>query len=381
MAEYRSSWITPELNALRDVVRRFVQNELVPHQDEWRKQGFIDRDVWRQAGELGLLCTDIPEEYGGGGGGFGCEVVIAEELARAGISSFGNAVHSILAHYVLNYGTPEQRRRWLPAMARGEMVGAIAMSEPGAGSDLQAIRTTAMRDGDDYVVNGAKTFISNGYHAGLVGVVAKTDPTSRAHGISIVMAETRGLTGYRVGRILEKIGQKGQDTCELSFEDCRIPVADLLGGQEGQGFIQLMTDLPYERTMIAVSAVASIERALELTVEYVKERQVFGKPLFELQNTRFKLAETKTIAHVARVFLDSCVERLMRGELDTETASMAKWWTTDMQCQVVDECVQLFGGYGYMLEYPIAHMYADARVQRIYAGANEIMKEIIARSL
>ncbi len=381
MSEYRSPWMTPELAALRDVVRRFTETELVPHQEQWRKQGFIDREVWHRTGKLGLLCTDIPEEYGGGGGSFACEAVIAEELARAGISSFGNSVHSILAHYVLNYGTAEQRRRWLPTMASGEMVGAIAMSEPGAGSDLQAIRTTAVRKGDDYLVNGAKTFISNGYHADLVGVVVKTDPTSRARGISIVMAETCDLPGYQVGRILEKIGQKGQDTCELSFEDCRVPASNLLGGEEGRGFVQLMSDLPYERTLIAVSAVASIERAVSLTVEYTKGREVFGKPLFALQNTRFKLAEAKTIAHVARVFLDSCVERLMRGELDTETASMAKWWTTDMQCHVVDECLQLFGGYGYVLEYPIAQMYVDARVQRIYAGANEIMKEIVARSL
>jgi acyl-CoA dehydrogenase len=243
------------------------------------------------------------------------------------------------------------------------------------------VKTRAERQGDHYVLNGAKTFISNGYNADLVCVVAKTDPAQGARGISLVMVETRDLPGYRVGRILEKIGQKGQDTTELFFDDCRVPVGNLLGPVEGKGFAQLMQELPYERTLIAVQAVSAIERALGVTVDYTKQRKVFGKPLLDLQNTRFKLAEAKTMAHVARVFLDSCIERLLRGELDTVTASMAKWWTTDLQCQVIDECLQLHGGYGYMMEYPIAQMYADARVQRIYGGANEIMKEIIARSL
>jgi acyl-CoA dehydrogenase len=373
--------MTSELATFRDVVRRFVQQELVPHEEGWRKQQHVDRAAWRKAGSLGLLLTDVPEEYGGGGGTFAHEAIVAEELGYAGISSFGNSVHSIVAHYVLNHASEEQKRRWLPRMASGDCITAIAMSEPGAGSDLQAVKTRAERQGDHYVVNGAKTFISNGYNADLVCVVAKTDPAARARGISLLMVETADLPGYRVGRILEKIGQKGQDTTELFFDDCRVPVGSLLGAGEGQGFVQLMQELPYERTLISVQAVAAIERALGLTVDYTKQRQVFGKPLLDLQNTRFKLAEAKTQAHVARVFLDSCIERLLRGELDTVTASMAKWWTTDLQCQVIDECLQLHGGYGYMLEYPIAQMYADARVQRIYGGANEIMKEIIARSL
>ena len=381
MQPYQSPWMTSELSTFRDAVRRFVASELAPNEEAWRKQQHVDPAAWRKAGALGLLCTDVPEAYGGGGGSFAHEAIIAEELGHAGVSSFGNAVHSIVAHYVLNHATEAQKRRWLPAMASGEHITAIAMSEPGAGSDLQAVQTRAERVGDHYVLNGAKTFISNGYNADLVCVVAKTDPAARARGISLVMVETRDLPGYRIGRILEKIGQKGQDTTELFFDDCRVPAANLLGTAEGQGFVQLMQELPYERTLISVQAVAAIERALGVTVDYTKQRRVFGKPLLELQNTRFKLAEAKTLAHVARVFLDSCIERLLRGELDTVTASMAKWWTTDLQCRVIDECLQLHGGYGYMLEYPIAQLYADARVQRIYGGANEVMKEIIARSL
>lgn len=379
--QYRSPWCTPEVEAFRSAVRRFVTSELVPHEDRWKRQQHVDPAVWRRAGELGLLLTDVNERWGGGGGTFAHEAVIAEELVRAGVSSFGNAVHSIVAHYLVNHGTERQRERWLPGMARGELIAAIAMSEPGAGSDLQGIATRAERDGDQYVLNGSKTFISNGYNANLVCVVAKTDPGQRARGISLFMVETAGLAGYRVGRILEKLGQKGQDTCELFFEDCRVPASALLGEQEGLGFVQLMQELPYERLLIAVQAIAAIERAVVLTIDHTKQRKVFGKALFELQNTRFTLAEAHTLAHVGRVFVDSCIERLVRGELDTVTASMAKWWTTDLQCRIIDDCVQLHGGYGYMLEYPITQMYADARVQRIYGGANEIMKEIIARAL
>jgi len=378
---YRSPWITPELETFRDMVRRFAASELVPHEEHWRKQQHVDKSAWLRAGALGMLLTDVDEQWGGGGGTFAHEAIIADELIRAGIASFGNVVHSIVAHYVENHATDAQKRRWLPRMASGELIAAIAMSEPGAGSDLQGVQTRAVRDGDHYVLNGSKTFISNGYNGNLICVVAKTDPSARARGISLIMVETDDLPGYRVGRILEKLGQKGQDTCELFFEDCRVPASALLGTEEGLGFVQLMQELPYERTMIAVQAVAAIERAVAVTVDYTKQRKAFGKSLFELQNTRFKLAEAETVAHVARVFLDSCIERLMRGELDTVAASMAKWWATDMQCKVIDECLQLHGGYGYMLEYPIAQMWADARVQPIYGGANEIMKEIIARSL
>jgi acyl-CoA dehydrogenase len=370
-----------ELELFRDAARRFVENEIVPHDERWRAQHHVDREIWNKAGEVGLLCTDIPAEYGGVGGDARHEAVVVEEMGRRGITSFGHMVHSILAHYVLNYGSEEQKRDWLPRMASGELVGAIAMTEPGAGSDLQAVKTRAVREGDHYVLNGAKTFISNGLHAGLVGVVAKTDPAKGAKGISIVMVETKDLPGYRVGRVLEKIGQHGWDTAELYFDDCRVPAHCLLGPAEGQGFVQLMRDLPYERALLALGGVAAMEYALELTTAYTRERKAFGQALLEMQNTRFTLAEVKTQVHVARVFIDDCIDRLRDGTLDTVTASMAKYWITDAQCRVMDECLQLFGGYGYMREYPISRLYADSRVQRIYGGANEVMKEIVARSL
>jgi acyl-CoA dehydrogenase len=297
------------------------------------------------------------------------------------VASFGKHVHNICAHYVLAYGTEAQKQRWLPRLASGELVGAIAMSEPAAGSDLQGIRTRALRRGDAYILDGSKTFISNGQVANLICVVARTDPAAGAKGISLLMVETDGLAGFRRGRTLDKIGLPGQDTSELFFDDCGVPAASLLGSAEGAGFAQLMEQLPYERVLVALTGVATIERAVRLTTEYARERRAFGKTLIEMQNTRFKLAEAATIAHVGRVFIDSCIQRYMAGTLDTATASMAKWWLTDMQCQVIDECLQLFGGYGYMRDYPIAQMYADARVQRIYGGSNEIMKEIIARTL
>jgi acyl-CoA dehydrogenase len=370
-----------ELDLFRDAARRFVDAEIVPNDARYREQHHVDRELWNEAGEIGLLCTDIPAEYGGVGGDVRHEAIVVEELNTRGITSLGTTVHSIVAHYVLNHGTEEQRRRWLPRMATGELVGAIAMSEPGAGSDLQAVKTRAHRVGDHYAIKGAKTFISNGLHAGLVGVVAKTDTEKRAKGISILMVETKDLPGYRVGRVLDKIGQNGWDTAELFFDDVQVPADSLLGGVEGQGFIQMMQDLPYERTLLAIGGVAAMEYALELTVDYTRHRKAFGKALLELQNTRFKLAEVKTWVHVARVFIDDCIAKLRDGQLDTVTASMAKWWVTDMQNRVADECLQLFGGYGYMREYPISQLYVDARVQRIYGGANEIMKEIIARSL
>jgi len=380
-AAYRSPWIDGEMEMFRDAARRFVENEIVPNDARWREQHLVDREIWNKAGEVGLLCTDIPAEYGGVGGDVRHEAVVVEELARRGISSFGHQVHSILAHYVLNYGSEEQKREWLPRMASGELVGAIAMTEPGAGSDLQAVKTRAVRDGDHYVLNGAKTFISNGFHAGLVGVVAKTDPSLGSKGISIIMVETKDLPGYRVGRVLDKIGQNGWDTAEMFFDDCRVPASCLLGPGEGQGFVQLMRDLPYERAFLALAGVAAMEYALALTVDYTRSRKAFGQPLIQMQNTRFKLAEVKMQVHVARVFIDDCIAKLNAGTLDTVTASMAKCWITDTQCRVIDECLQLFGGYGYMREYPISQLYTDARVQRIYGGANEIMKEIVARSL
>jgi acyl-CoA dehydrogenase len=381
MTEPRSPWMDDELELFRDAARRFVEAEIVPQDARYREQHHVDRELWNKAGAVGLLCTDIPAEYGGVGGDVRHEAIVVEELNRRGITSLGTTVHSIVAHYVLNHGTEEQKQRWLPRMATGELVGAIAMSEPGAGSDLQAIKTRAHGEGDHYVIKGAKTFISNGLHAGIVGVVAKTDTAQRAKGISILMAETRDLAGYRVGRVLDKIGQNGWDTAEMFFDDVRVPADYLLGGVEGLGFAQMMNDLPYERTLLAIGGVAAMEYALALTVDYTRQRKVFGKPLLEMQNTRFTLAEVKTLVHIARVFIDDCIVKLRDGQLDTVTASMAKWWVTDMQNKVADECLQLFGGYGYMREYPIAQMYADSRVQRIYGGTNEIMKEIIARSL
>ena len=375
------SWMNPELESFRDAVRRFVASEVAPHGERWRHQQHVDRDLWTKAGEMGLLAADIPEEYGGSGGNFAHMAIVFEELGYAGDMAFGLHVHAIVAHYLLNQGTEEQKQRYLPKLASGEMIAAIAMSEPGAGSDLKGIRTTAVKGGDGYRVNGSKTFISNGYLADLVLVVAKTDPAAGAKGISLMLVETRDNPGYRVGRILEKVGQKGQDTCELFFDDAHVALDGVLGGDAGKGFIQLMTELPYERTIIGVAGVAAIERALQLTVEHTKERKAFGQALIEMQNTRFVLAEIKTEATVARIFIDRCVEDMLAGRMDTVRASMAKYWISDLQCKVVDQCVQLFGGYGYMLEYPIAQMYVDARVQRIYGGANEIMKEIIARSL
>jgi acyl-CoA dehydrogenase len=381
MNAYRSPWEDDDIALYRDAVSRFVEAEMAPHDERWRKQRHADPDIWRKVGANGFLCTDIPDTWGGGGGDFRHECVLYEELSRRGLSGFGQGVHSIVAHYLLNHGTDDQKRRFLPRLARGELVGAIAMTEPGAGSDLRSVRTRAELDGDQYVVNGSKIFITNGYLAGLVAVVVKTDASRDSKSMSILLVETEGLAGYRVGRILEKMGMKGQDTAELFFEDMRVPAANLLGGVEGKGLHQLMADLPYERLLIAVCGVAAMEGALAETQRYVHERKAFGREIAEFQNTRFKLAEIATVTRVARVFVDDCIARTLAGTLDTETASMAKWWVTDMQQKVLDECVQLFGGYGYMDEYLVCRMFADSRVQRIYGGTNEIMKELISRSL
>ncbi|MFC4376810.1 acyl-CoA dehydrogenase family protein [Nocardia halotolerans] len=381
MAANRSSWMNEDLDALRDMTRAFMAKELVPNIDKYREQHHVDRDLWNKAGEVGLLCISIPEEYGGGGGTFAHEAVLMEEQARAVDTSWGISLHNgIVAHYILAYGTEEQKQQWLPKMASGEVVGAIAMTEPGTGSDLQAVKAKAVRDGDEYVVNGSKTFITNGAQADLIIVVAKTDPTQGASGVSLVLVEA-DRAGFRRGRVLDKIGQKGQDTSELFFEDVRVPVSNLLGSQEGQGFVQLMQQLPQERLIVSMGAVAGMEVALDHTLRYTKEREAFGRPVFGFQNTKFKLAEVATEARIARVFIDDCVEKHIRGELDIPTVAMAKWWTTDKAMQIADTCLQLFGGYGYMNEYPIARMWVDNRVQLIYAGTNEIMKEIIARSL
>ena len=378
----RPAWMTEDLVLLEEQVRRFLTGEFVPQLERWAEDGQYERAVWTKAGEAGLLCASIPEEYGGAGGSFAHETVINREIALAGFDSFGGPLHSgIVAPYILKYGTEEQKRRWLPRMATGELVGAIAMTEPGTGSDLQAVRTTARRSGNGYVLNGSKTFITNGQHANLIIVVAKTDPKERAKGISLMVVETDDAPGFRRGRKLAKLGMDAADTSELFFEDVALPAESLLGTEEGQGFAQLMNELPQERLIVATAAIGMIERALRLTIDYVKQRKAFGKHIIEFQNTQFELAECKSEATIGRVFHDHCVERHIAGQLDTTTASMAKYWLTDLQNKIVDRCLQVFGGYGYMEEYPISRMYRDARVQRIYAGTNEIMKLLIARSL
>ena len=378
----RPAWMTEDVVLLEEQARRFIDAEFVPHLERWNEAGMYDREVWTKAGAAGLLCASMPEEYGGAGGSFAHEVAINRALSLAGFDAFGAPLHSgIVAPYILHYGTEEQKRRWLPRLATGELVAAIAMTEPGAGSDLQAVRTRAVRHGNGYVLSGAKTFISNGQHANLVIVVAKTDPAAGAKGISLMVVETDEVQGFRRGRKLKKLGFDAADTSELFFEDVALPAESLLGTAENQGFAQLMSELPQERLMVAVHAEAMIERALALTVDYVKQREAFGRKLIDFQNTQFVLAECKTEATVARVFVDQCIGRLIEGALDTVTASMAKYWVTDTEGKIVDRCLQLFGGYGYMDEYPISRMYRDSRVLRIYAGTNEIMKLVIARSL
>ena len=380
MAEYRSAWLDSDLDAVRDLARSFCEKEIKPEMDKFIEQHHVDRDLWIKAGNLGLLCTSIPEEYGGGGGTFAHEAVLIEEQARIGDSSWGAPLHSgIVAHYLLDYGTEAQKRAWLPRMASGETVGAIAMTEPGTGSDLQNVQTRAVREGDEYVINGSKTFITNGGQADLVVVVARTGGPDGAAGISLVLVEA-DREGFRRGRVLDKIGQRGQDTAELFFEDVRVPVSNLLGAEEGQGFIQLMQQLPQERLIIGIGSVVAMEAALASTLQYTKERNAFGRPIFSFQNTKFTLAEAATETKIARVFIDHCIEQHIKGELDVPTVAMAKWWTAERSMTVLDECLQLHGGYGYMTEYPISRMWVDNRVQKIYAGTNEIMKEIIARS-
>ncbi|MFN3859658.1 MAG: acyl-CoA dehydrogenase family protein [Caulobacter sp.] len=349
---------------------------------KWREDGVVERVMWNEAAEAGLACLSIPEEYGGMGGDYRHEVILMEQLGLKGVDGFGLSLHnSIVAPYIYHYGTEDQKRRWLPRMANGELVAAIAMTEPGAGSDLQGIKTTARLDGNEYVINGSKTFITNGQTANLVCVVAKTDPSQGARGTSLIMVETDAAEGFERGRNLDKLGQEAADTSELFFNDVRVPTANLLGESEGQGFFQLMGQLPQERLNIAVQGMATIERALELTIDYVKSRKAFGKAILDFQNTQFVLAECKTEATVARVFVNDCIEKHLKGKLDAATASMAKYWVTDLENKIIDRCLQLFGGFGYMAEYPIARMYRDSRVQRIYGGTNEIMKVLIARTL
>ena len=370
--------------AFRDSFRKFVEKEIVPFHADWEEQGYVAREVWNKAGENGFLCMSMPEEYGGSEADKLYSVIQMEEVSRAGVTGIGFSLHSeIVAPYLFHYGTPEQKVKYLPKLATGEMIGAIAMSEPAAGSDLQGIKTTAIEQPDgSYLLNGSKTFITNGWHADLVVVVAKTNPAAGGKGTSLLLIE-RGMPGFSVGKRLKKLGMKAQDTSELFFDNVRVPAENLLGGKsmENRGFICLMEQLPWERLQIAISAVAAAQAAIDWTVVYVKDRKVFGQPVASFQNTRFKLAELQTEVQVAQVFVDKCSELVCQDKLDTATASMAKYWTTDLQCKVMDECVQLFGGYGYMWEYPITRAYADARVQRIYGGTNEIMKEVITRAM
>ena len=376
---HRHPWMDEDIEAFRDQVRRYVVGEMVPQLDGWRRQGYIPRQVWRPFGQMGFMLPELTETYGGAGASLACQLVVQDELAKAEIPA-NSAVHTIAAHYILDYGTEAQKKRWLPKLASGEMLAGIALTEPGCGSDLKALRTRARREGDEYVIDGAKTFITNGFTANLLVVAVRTgDAGSR--GVSLMVVETDNLPGFRVGRRLEKLGQHASDTAELFFDGVRVPAGHLLGEKEGEGFIQLMSQLPYERMLLCVPAAAVLERAVELTVEYTRQRKAFGQTVFDFQNTRFKLAECATLAHVVRTFVNDCIQRMLDGTLDPEAAYMAKWWCTEQQGKVVVECLQLFGGYGYMAEYPIARLYADARIQRINGGTTEIMKDLIARKL
>ena len=373
---------TAEHEDFRKTVKRFFAEEVVPHREAWEAQQHVDRKLWNKAGELGLLCVTMPEEYGGLGVDRSYSAILMEEQSYAGDSGVGFSLHSdIVAPYINNFGTKEQKAKYLPRMATGELVGAIAMTEPGTGSDLQAVKTTATLDGDHYVLNGSKIFITNGYLSDLVIVVAKTGNTGEgAKDTSLLLVEAASA-GFSKGKPLHKVGMKAQDTCELFFKDVRVPKENLLGGKEGMGFIQLMTELAWERLMIAITSVAGAEAALKHTIDYTKQRKAFGKPIGAFQNTRFKLAEMKAELSIARVYVDRCIELVLKKKLGVDDAATAKYWTSDLMCKVIDECVQLHGGYGYMLEYPVARAWIDARAQRIYGGTNEIMKELIARTI
>jgi acyl-CoA dehydrogenase len=380
----RASWRQDEeLNIFADAVAGFFAKEAPPEETaKWRDDGIVPRSFWEKAGEAGLLCASMPEEYGGAGGDFRHESVLMEVQGRMGIDGFGGSLHNaIVAPYILHYGSEEQKKKWLPRMATGELIGAIAMTEPGAGSDLQGIKTTALKSGNHYAINGSKTFITNGQNANLIIVVAKTDPAAGARGTSLIVLESDDAEGFRRGRNLDKIGMDAQDTSELFFDDVKVPTSNLLGAAEGMGFFQLMEQLASERLQIGIQGCANMHRAITETIAYVKDRKAFGKSVMDFQNTQFKLAECKTKLTIAQAFTDHCTDLLLQGKLDPGTASMAKYWVSDVENEVMDECLQLHGGWGYMNEMPIARMWRDSRVQRIYGGTNEVMKLLIARTL
>ncbi|MBO9409041.1 acyl-CoA dehydrogenase family protein [Shimia sp. R9_1] len=374
-------WMTADHTAFANSVSRFMAEEVIPNNAAWSEAGVVPKDLWRKAGDLGILGATFPEAHGGLGLSRHFDAITFLEQTKAGDSGWGVSVHNIAAHYITAFGSEEQQARWLPDLAAGRKVAAIAMTEPGTGSDLQAVKTTAIRDGNEYLINGSKTFITNGATADLIVLVAKTDPSAKGRGVSLIIVETEGLEGFTIGRRLKKMGMKRNDTAELSFQDVRVPLTNLLGSEEGQGFIQLMKQLPWERLILGYMALGASQCALDHTLAYVKERKAFGQRVMDFQNTRFKLAECATKIELLAAFCDQCLTELDAGQLTAEKAAMAKWWGTQTQCEIVDECLQLHGGYGYMSEYPISELYTDARVQKIYGGTNEIMKEVIARSL
>ncbi|MNM60302.1 Acyl-CoA dehydrogenase [compost metagenome] len=377
---YRSPWLDDEVAPFADSVRRFVTQTLAPREEQWREQHQTDRESWLACGEMGMILPDVPVEYGGSGGTAAHVAVVLGEMAYADVTGLGLSINHIVGHYILDDGTEAQKQYWLPKIASGEVICSVAMTEPGTGSDLQAVRARAVKQGDKYVINGAKTFITNGQMCDMVAVVAKTDPEGGSKGISIFLVDTK-LPGFRRGKCLDKVGMQSADTSEMFFDDVEVPADCLLGGVEGKGFYTLMKQLPYERTQIAIGSAATMERALQVTLEYTKDRKVFGKPVLDFQNTRFTLADVKATVFASRTFCDHLIQQWIDGKLDSTLASMGKFWLTERQGEVIDRCLQFFGGYGYMNEYPIARMWTTARVQRIYGGANEIQRELVGRSL